>query len=295
MSLDKTVEMGYFSVLFFLVIYMRYISIGFVKVFIWIFFIFIFGVSVLSVFSTRVIEAEDRFVADEQLENSENDFLSRLITIDLSLSAPEDVEQCKRIAESTLMDFSEYLVGFKSLNIHEDKSKRRGLSNGEEIFIRCLDDKDEYLNVLLHELGHTVDLLYLHADKESSESAFRDFNKPVFESDDSVDYYSISWENSFLKKDLMKRSDFVSGYAMTDPFEDFAESFLFYVRYGEVFRFLIENNDNQVLTLKYDFFKDVVFQGHEFNLGKPLSDKAFLIFSNKKSNIFDVTKLEDLV
>ena len=50
---------------------------------------------------------------------------------------------------------------------------------------------------------------------------------------------------------------------MTDPFEDFAESFIFYVLHGADFRFL--KKESSVLAAKYDFLKNVLFAGAEFD------------------------------
>jgi hypothetical protein len=81
----------------------------------------------------------------------------------------------------------------------------------------------------------------------------------------------LSWRDEETQKYLAERKDFVSGYAMTDPFEDFAESFNFYVLHGADFRAIA--NESTVLAKKYDFLKDKVFSGLEFESGRNTKDE----------------------
>jgi len=242
---------------------------------------------------------EERFVAEEVIIMPKaapiDLFWTEAVTSRLNTTSLYDQDVCERIARTTLIDFSGFLDGFKYLEIHDDKSKRRGLSNGNTIYLRCLANKDEYLDVLIHELGHSVDLLFLKPGDHNEKSLYLDYGKTVYISDKSVNFYNISWIDSENKKSDTINKDFVSKYAMTDPFEDFAETFVFYVRYGEIFRYLIEIPENRALRLKYNYMKNDIFEGQEFNQGYQLSDKALLIFNKHQSSIFDVTKLSDLV
>lgn len=56
--------------------------------------------------------------------------------------------------------------------------------------------------------------------------------------------------------------DFVSGYALSNKYEDFAESFSFYVFHNDIFRDRALKNVS--LQKKYDFFKTYVFDHEEF-------------------------------
>jgi len=60
----------------------------------------------------------------------------------------------------------------------------------------------------------------------------------------------------------MKMGDFVSGYALSNKYEDFAESFSFYVFHNDIFRDRALKNVS--LQKKYDFFKTYVFDHEEF-------------------------------
>jgi hypothetical protein len=81
-------------------------------------------------------------------------------------------------------------------------------------------------------------------------------------SDPSDSFYSISWESFNTKKKWQKIADFVSGYALSNKYEDFAESFAFYVFHNEDFQ--KRALKNPVLQRKYDFFGSYVFDREVF-------------------------------
>ncbi len=60
----------------------------------------------------------------------------------------------------------------------------------------------------------------------------------------------------------MALKDFVSGYAMTNKYEDFAESFAMYMFHNEIFK--ARTIKSSILQKKYEFFKDEVFTSREF-------------------------------
>lgn len=126
---------------------------------------------------------------------------------------------------------------------------------------------DETMKVFTHELGHIVDLYYLD-------------DKDWFDLSD--EFYRIDWIDFSMKKKDAKISDFVSWYALSNKYEDFAESFTFYIFHNEDFatRALI----NKSLKLKYDFFKKYIFTNDEF------FNTSFWIDTIKPYN-WDTTKI----
>ena len=52
---------------------------------------------------------------------------------------------------------------------------RRGLSDGDHIYVECLDDREEFLNVLTHELGHVVHNHFFSPKYKLRKSKFYDF------------------------------------------------------------------------------------------------------------------------
>lgn len=217
---------------------------------------------------------------------------SHLIETDSSFG---DIDvDCRSEAILVLSDLNEFLGGFDKLVIHNDSSLRRGLSNGKYIKIRCINDKSEYRSVLIHEIAHVVDISYLNGAGNDL-SGFDDFGVPVLADDPSVEFYNISWLSNSDHLPGVSKYDFVSEYAASDPFEDFAESFLMYYRHGEVFRYLAYTQDNDRLKRKYEFIRDEVFGGREFNKGKQMSFGALYLLNFEYSPVFDMTKLFNLV
>ncbi len=160
----------------------------------------------------------------------------------------------------------EHSQNLQSLIVKNKYHKSRGLSNESKIILHTdlIDDSKELSAVFLHEMGHIVDLGYLKGSH--GRSYFKDRKKIVHKDDPSVDFYGISWRNSTLKKQATQRKDFVSGYATTNPFEDFAESYILYRLHGEKFRLFAKKSSQ--LQQKYDFLKNKVFKGIEYKKTK---------------------------
>ena len=108
--------------------------------------------------------------------------------------------------------------------------------------------KEEFISVAIHEFAHYIDIYFLE--------------KKVFK-DLSSYFYEISWSETKILKPWQKQIDFVSGYAMTNKYEDFAESFTYYVLHNN--DFLEKSKKSLLLKKKYDFFKKSVFRNDEFS------------------------------
>jgi len=105
----------------------------------------------------------------------------------------------------------------------------------------------ESMKVFVHELGHIIDLHYL---------------SNLWDYDPSENFYNISWLSYQVKKKNAKIDDFISGYALTNKYEDFAESFCFYVFHNTEFKTRTKWNIN--IARKYSFFQKYVFSNNEF-------------------------------
>ena len=141
------------------------------------------------------------------------------------------------------------------------------MANSKKMILHTasIDNEDELISVFVHELGHIVDLGTLK-NTSGGQSEFRDGKTPIFKNDISLKFYRISWKNSKERKETATRADFVSGYSLSSPFEDFAESYLFYRLHGEKFRQIAKKSN--ALQKKYDFMKQYVFENKEFQKGK---------------------------
>ncbi len=147
-----------------------------------------------------------------------------------------------------------------------DIRAHRGLGGNNMIILRGVNmSTQEMVGVLIHELGHNVDYGYLDAEEKKIKSAFVDGKMPIYESDPSLDFYRISWLSNDQRKRAATNMDFVSGYAMSDPFEDFAEAYTYYVMHNRDFK--VRAADSPALYAKYRFMKYEVFNGFEFDTG----------------------------
>ena len=160
----------------------------------------------------------------------------------------------------------EHTSTLKNLVLDLDPNANRGLGGKSIIILRGINmGNEERDSVLIHEIGHIVDLGYMTEKNQDNASEFSDGKNPVYESDLSLEFYRLSWENEKIRKKTVGNTDFVSGYAMSDPFEDFAESYAYYVLHNKDFKAKTQTSD--ILLKKYEFLKNKVFKGIEFATG----------------------------
>ncbi len=152
-------------------------------------------------------------------------------------------------------------ANLKSFYVNYDKkAANRGLGGENTIIVVGNVPDNEFRALITHECGHVADLGGLRGSPDSGQSGFYDGNTPIFQNDPSVAYYQISWITTGISQPGTKESDFVSGYASSDPFEDFAESFAFYALHKKEFQRLAQGNP--VIKAKYDFMDRLVFTGN---------------------------------
>jgi hypothetical protein len=138
-----------------------------------------------------------------------------------------------------------------SLNVNFFKDTWKSRWNYKENSVRLfwVNDlsKKELLAVFIHEFWHYFDIDF--------------FDNELF-SDKSNDFYNISWEQTKVLKWWQSIKDFVSGYAMTNKYEDFAESFIYYVVHN--WDFLEKSKKSEYMQKKYNFFSNNLFVSQEF-------------------------------
>jgi len=162
-------------------------------------------------------------------------------------------DQVLRALPSTCRD------NLKNFYVNYEPGAARGLGGASTIIITGSVPAAEFIALLVHECGHVVDLGGLQGTPASGASAFADGSTVIYNNDPSVAFYSISWENAHKLKVGSKESDSVSGYALSDAFENFAETFAFYALQEKEFKRLAETN--AVMRAKYEFMRDTVFAG----------------------------------
>jgi|GEM_PF-289238 hypothetical protein len=140
---------------------------------------------------------------------------------------------------------------------------QRGLGGDGAIHLKCNDISDEELtSVFVHEMGHIVDTGVLGGHSAAGMSAYVDPRSSVFKDDPSIDFYSVSWRSAKAVHKGSTANDFVTIYGMSNPFEDFAETYNFYLLHGSQFKFMASSNKR--LGAKYDYMKRRIFDGKEF-------------------------------
>lgn len=157
----------------------------------------------------------------------------------------------------------------------------RAQATSSSIVIRGGMSKMETAAVITHECGHIVDLGELKGTHRAGESRYPDGHVATYNNDESVRFYSLSWQNSTKRRWDAAKTHFASQYAKHDPFEDFAEWFTLYALQQETAKALAESDE--VMARKYDFMKKYVFSEWE----PPASEDLKL----GKKRVWDITKM----
>jgi len=140
-------------------------------------------------------------------------------------------------------------LSFLKIHLIKEKVDRRWKMKDKNIILFAAHEynNDEALAVFIHEFWHYIDLYFLE--------------KKIF-LDVSDKFYEISWESTKIKKQDQMVNDFVSWYAMTNKYEDFAESFTYYIIHNR--DFLEKSKKSNIIKTKYDFFSNYIFKNKEF-------------------------------
>ncbi len=184
-----------------------------------------------------------------------------------------ELKRVKRTLEKTILALpANHVERLESLEVRNKSHISRGMANSKKMILHTgtIENQKELSAVFIHEMGHIVDFGYFRGKSSSGRSLFMDRKKFIFNDDLSLKFYQISWLREKMVKKTVARQDFVSGYAKSDCFEDFAESYLFYRIHGEKFRALMVNSEK--LRQKYFFMKKFVFDGKEFQKEKEVID-----------------------
>lgn len=199
---------------------------------------------------------------------------SAALDLDFEYTTPKNIEAdqaaalfdtCETVVTQTLSALpASHRATVQLITLTLDPNARRGLGGGSHIVIRCTGMSDEELAaVVVHEVGHTVDATLLTGSSTIT-TAFSDGPNVLPVDDPSIEFYSLSWASDTQHIQASTSDDFVSVYAASDPFEDFAESYSAYVLHGESFAAMAAQNP--VLQAKYDFLKNTVFGGTTYSL-----------------------------
>jgi len=143
--------------------------------------------------------------------------------------------------------------------------------------VQNLSDR-EFLWIFLHELWHYIDIYSL---------------KKLIIWDESFLFYDISWDFIKVLKPWQKEDNFVSGYAMTNRYEDFAETFVEYILDNSWF--YEKTKTNNELKSKYDFFTNTIFGTTCFDKTTFSKDSKSQIEWDSTKNNYDFEKFFDFI
>ena len=168
---------------------------------------------------------------------------------------------------------SDYIIdkiSFLEIYLFKDKWVVRGKMNEWTVKLFGIYDmsKEEFLSVTIHEFWHFIDLYFL---KKSVNKDISDY------------FYDISWDSNTVIKAWQEQKDFVSGYSMSNKYEDFAESFTYYILHNLDFREKAKESDE--LLDKYIFFEKYLFRNGEFQTD------SFKTTTQVKDYYRDITKV----
>ncbi len=187
-------------------------------------------------------------------------------------SSKQELQKIKKTLRTVISSLPrEHTRILDDLEVKNNDHVSRGMANSHKMILNIgtIESQEELAAIFLHEMGHIVDLGYFKGTQKAGVSRFYDGKKPIYKDDQSLTFYKLSWENSLRRKKGSLRSDFVSGYSLSNPFEDFAEHYIFYRLHGEKFREL--SKKSKILQKKYNFLKFNVFNMEEFQTRKVIS------------------------
>jgi hypothetical protein len=144
----------------------------------------------------------------------------------------------------------------------------RGWGGNNTIIINAahLMNGAKFQALFVHEMGHvSSDTEGASASSKAKNTAYSDPIATITEDNKNLAYFELSWTGFDTLRNDSAPIDFVSGYAQTNVHEDLAESIAAYVTYGNNFQY--EASSNDVLAAKYDFIKNIFFDGQSFNTG----------------------------
>lgn len=201
----------------------------------------------------------------------------------LPVASHQDIRADHQILlSSTLRALPEQCrASLRNLYVRYDRPQQRGLAGKGTIILSGNVRNAELRALFIHEFGHITDLGCLRGSPQSGQSTFRDGPETIFRDDPSTGFYGISWLQETARKPDSAPEDFVSGYAAKDAFEDFAETFAYFVLQPEAFRARAEGNG--AIRQKWEWMTENVFKNHApLAFGRPWDG----------SLPWDVTKLQ---
>lgn len=165
-------------------------------------------------------------------------------------------ESKQEIVNNFLKRFSKkwYFSQLKKIGYRKNAANR-WLASWSKIYFNLdkIDTNEEFKRIMTHEMWHVFDLWYLVSKEHKIVSNFKDWTNKIYADDPSVEFYSLCFSDEKTKNWRCSEKDFSSKYWSTDPFEDFAESFLLYIENNQSFQEMA--TESKIMQKKYNFIK----------------------------------------
>ncbi len=153
-----------------------------------------------------------------------------------AVDQPTITENHKKLATAVLNALpSACRDNLKTFIVLYQGATRRGLGGKTTIILDGSVPDSEFVALLTHECGHVIHSNML-GTYNAGESSYKDGPNTIYLDSPTVAFWNLSWTTDASKKAGIKDIDFVSGYAKSDAFEEFAETFALYVLQRGEFR-----------------------------------------------------------
>jgi|CXWL01.1.fsa_nt_gi hypothetical protein len=116
----------------------------------------------------------------------------------------------------------------KNFYVLYEGAKQRGLGGKSTIIIDGNTPNSEFIGLIVHECGHVIHGNML-GNITRGASNYKDGNDTFAKDSPAANFFAISWMTPQIANADATKEDFVTGYAQSDSFEDFAETFTAYV------------------------------------------------------------------
>lgn len=138
----------------------------------------------------------------------------------------------------------------KTFAVMYKDATRRGLGGKTTIILDGSVGDAEFVALLTHECGHVIHSNLL-GSATSPKSVYKDGGDIFYSDSAMVAFWQISWKTESKKESGAQNKDYISGYAKSDAFEDFAETFAAYTLQRDMLRDRAVDNSDIAAKLQW--------------------------------------------
>lgn len=225
-----------------------------------------------QIIEPTVLNNNDEQISDEEVELNSAKKKVEYTYIPKNFWNEKDAKNYTLLLDTFLNYYSiEKILTFLDVIINKERWEVRWKMQDKKVKLFWIYEMrlSEFLAVSIHEFAHFYDLYILQKKNWIDISDY---------------FYDISWQETKIIKPTLTKKDFVSWYSMTNKYEDFAETFTYYVLHNS--DFLEKSKTSEILKKKYNFFSKYIFYDNEFTDSSLISENEILDYYR------DTTKIE---